>query len=412
MKSPQSKTPDERSGHSRRLRLAIVTRRFWPFSGSAEFAVGDLAAAIKRAGHEVDILTVRWEKNWPTKFRYLELPVHRINRPIGPWASFRYVRSLTRELTELEPDGIIIFGLGEEAWPTIKSFYGKIPIVVRVDNHLLGGKNGQPNLSSRQLLAINAATRVLVESRWSADRISSHPAVRTSSITVVPDGIQIDHQHQRTAAGDGSSRVAISDAHPILMIEPTQPLVICGSPMHGDEGLIDLVNAWPLVLNQFPKARLWVLGDGKSGRKIWERVLAKNIVNSVIMPGSFDDLRDIFQAADVYVHPLRSDETCSFLTRAMVAGCCPVVTATTATQPMIENDVNGLVVGIEDPEGLADAIILALGDNDLRTRLGPAALKSTASAYDIDNLVNHYLDPFLGSDVQVSESNTIETSKP
>ena len=160
------------------------------------------------------------------------------------------------------------------------------------------------------------------------DRITNHPSVKNTSIYVVPDGIQIDPGATRTPSDYGASRVAISDAHPVLMIGPTQPLVVCGAPLHGDEGLIDLIDAWPRVLERFPKSRLWIVGDGKKGRQVWEYIQEKHLVHSVIMPGSFDDLHDILQACDVYVHPLRSDESCGFLARALVGVVCCVVAST------------------------------------------------------------------------------------
>jgi glycosyltransferase involved in cell wall biosynthesis len=410
MKSPTKQPTNGSPPDASPFRLAIVTRRFWPFAGSTEFAVGDLASTLKGAGHDVHVFTVRWEKNWPSEFQYLELPVRRINRPAGPWGSFRYLRSLTRELTQLNPDGIIVFGLGDEAWTIARSFTDKIPFLIRIDNHLLADSGSQPNFTRRQISALNAASNVLVESDWTADRIHGHPAVKSLPLMVVPDGIIIDPDHQRTPAGGGSSRVAISDAHPILMIEPGQPLVVCGSPLGGDEGLIDLVNAWPRVIDRFPDARLWILGDGKKGHQIWGRVVDQNLVNSVIMPGGFDNLNDVFQAADVCVHPLRSDESCSFMNRALVSGVCVVATSTGATRSMVEPKINGLLVSPEDPRGLADAIILALGDDELRDRLGRAAVKSNASTYDIDNLVCHFLDPLRNSMNQEPASTTTETA--
>ena len=395
------------------IRLAIVTRRFWPYSGTTEMAIGDLATAINRAGHSVEILTVRWEKTWPTYFQFQELPVHRVNRPTsGPWGSFRYLRSLTRELDGLELDGIIVFGLGEEAWAISKTFAGKIPFIIRIDNQYLGSRKRQPNLNARLLSALNLASAILVESESTKDRIVNHPGFKNQSIHVVRDGIEINPDQARTPTNYGASRVAISDAHPVLMIGPTQPLVVCGAPLDGDEGWTDLIDAWPRVLERFPKSRLWIVGDGKKGRQVWDQMLDKDLVHSVIMPGSFDDLYDVLQATDVYVHPRRSDESCGFLARALVAGVCSVVTSTQSTRSIVENNVNGLVVGKKEPRALADAIILALSNNELRERLGRAALKSSVTAYDINHLVQYFLDPIIESAGQSKDQSATNSPSP
>ena len=390
--NPNTMLPGSDSVHP--LKLAIVTRRFWPYSGSTEMAVGDLASQLRELGHTVDILTVRWEKNWPTHFQFQEHSVHRISRPTtSPWSSFRYLRSMTRELDEIQPDGIIVFELGVEAWSICKSFGGRIPLVIRIDSQTLDAQQRQSEFTARQVMALNMATRVLVKSATTLDRIKRHPSVKNEEIVVVPEGILIDHKHVRTPALHGASRGAISDAHPVLMIGPTQPLVVCGAPLEGDEGWTDLIHAWTRVLKRHPKARLWIVGDGKKGRQVWDQILDLNLVQSVIMPGSFDDWFDVLQAADVYVHPMRNGESTGFLPRAMAAGVCCIVASTQSPPSIIEDNVNGLVADPQDPRGIAELIHSALSNKQLRERLGQAALRSSATAYDIKRLVHHYLDP-------------------
>ncbi|MFK7766228.1 MAG: glycosyltransferase family 4 protein [Mariniblastus sp.] len=401
-----SHTEHPKTLEAKGLNVAIVARRFWPLAGSTEFAVGDLADALNSKGHHVNILTIRWERNWPSDFHYRESPVRRINRPVsGPWGSYRYLRNLNQTLGEYPLDGIVVFGLDEEAWSIAKAYGGKIPFVIRIDNHLLGDKSGQPSLNSRQITSLAAADKILCESRWTAERLLNHPSVASTSIaskiSVCPDPIHISVNHQRSPARQGSARIAVSDAHPILMIEPTQPLVICGAPMNGDNGLNDLVNSWTRVLKRHPKARLWIIGEGKKSRKVWDRINDKHLVNSVIMPGSFDDLDDVFQAADLYVHPLRSDESCSILARAMTAGVCSIVTDTRATRDLIQpstdgNDfINGIVVKPGDNAALTEAMLLALGNKDMRDRLGRAAARSTANTYDASTVLHDFIDTFV-----------------
>ena len=385
---------------NRSLKIAIVSRRFWPFSGTTEFAVSDLALAIKKAGHEVEILTVRWEKSWPSYFDYQEIPIRRVSRSASaPWSSFRYLRNLQRQIHEVNPDGIIVFGIGEETWSISKSFGSRTPFVIRLDNHAFGVRPGRPNLSSRQIGSLKNAERIIAESDWTSERLKDHPGLEQAQVEVVPDPIALDCVDEnlsgKTPASKATARNSISDAHPVLMIEPTQPLVICGSPMNGDVGLIDLVNAWPRVLKQYPKARLWIVGEGVKSRMVWEKIVELNLVHTVIMPGSFDELEDVFHAADLYVHPLRSDQSCSFLTRAMCNGVCSVVTKTKATVSIVEGNTNGLVVLPESPQALAEAIIYGLGSVDLRDRLGRAALKSASKAYDASKHVGKFLAPLL-----------------
>lgn len=377
------------------LRIAIVSRRFWPCSGTTEFAVADLASQIKRLGHTVEILTVRWEKNWPLHFDYDEIPIRRINRSQShPWGSFRYLRSLTRELTQLNIDGIIVFGLDEEAWAISRAFSGKTPFVIRIDNHFRGTPKEGPKLTPRQLFAVNSAQSLLTDSLETQQKILEQTGVTSSQVKVTHEGILLDKIRKRQQSLQIDARVAISDAHPVLFIGSSQPLVLCGAPLEGDPGMLNLLDSWPKVIAQFPKAKLWILGDGSKSRDVWTKILEKHLVQSVIMPGSFDDTHEIFQAADLYVHPLKSNESCGFLARALAAGVGTVVTSTQFTQTVIENNVSGLVVHSDDPQALGDAIILALSNPDLRERLGEEGRLTAIKRFDIQNSTEDFLRPF------------------
>ena len=376
------------------LRLAVVTRRFWPYCGPAELAAGEVAAAIQKVGHHTEILTVRWEKGWPRKFDFREIGVTRLGRPVtGPWATFRFLRSLSRYAGEEKLDGIIVFGLQEESWAAIRNFAKQLPVIVRVDQLSITDE-ARNQFSSRQLAALNNVKQILVDSAWTATQLRERNSVPAELISVVPEAVEIDRSYQRSLSRQGTSRMALSDAHPILQIETTQPLVVCGAPLQGDQGLFDLVRAWPRVLDRFPQARLWILGDGVKGREVWDTIVELNLANSIIMPGYFDDLADIFQAADVYVHPLRSDAGCGCLVRALAAGICTVATSTQATEDMIKKNVHGLLTPVRSPNALAEAVSLALDSTDLRDRLGRAAKSNAQERYDISNLVSAYLNPF------------------
>lgn len=400
--------PDEQS--DLRVRIALVTRRFWPISGTTESAASEIAGEINRAGHDVDVFTIRWEKGWPLFFEYQGLPIHRIVRPLNsPWGGFRYLRSLTRELTELSPGGIIVFGLGDEAWAVTKAFGKKIPVVIRIDSHDFAFHTAPVPLSSRRLNAVNVAQQLIFDSQSTAERILElHPHLGEKTVIAADPVFPESLQYQPTITKN-TARVAISDAHPVLMIEPDQPLVVTGAAMNGDGGVLDLVTAWPRVLRRFPKARLWILGEGKKTRKVWDLILEKQMVHSVIMPGSFDELRDVFRAADVYIHPLRSNQSCSHLKLAMAMGTCCISTNTQTSSSLIESDVNGILVSPESSDALAEAMIHALSDENVRQRLGQEAAKAFSPEQDAKS-IHYFLDPFLKPPESAVGSRSQETT--
>ncbi len=387
------------------LRLAIMTRRFWPYCGPGEISVGEIACAVKRAGHHVEILTIAWDKNWPSTFSYREIDVTRLGQPVsGRWGAYRYLRNLSRHITDFQLDGIIVYGFQAESWAAIRGLSKQLPVVVRVDQLELNARSTTP-FTSRQLVALSKVKQILVDSQSSANRLLQYNEISSDLISVVPKGVELDPESERTLTKQNAARMSLSDAHPILSIDSAQPLVVCGSPIHGDEGICDLVDCWPRILDQFPTARLWILGDGPKGRDVWENIVDRGVADSVILPGYFDDLTDVFQAADVYVHPLREDSSCGCLTRALASGLCTIATQSPTTEDLIEKNLNGLLTPKCNPEALAEAISLALNKSELRERIGRAARRLASERFDISKLVQEYVAPFMastGCDVQTA----------
>ena len=313
------------------LRLVIVTRRFWPMSGSVELAVGDLASHLKNLGHDVQIVTARWGKNWPSYFLIREVPVFRVTKPTaGPWGSYRFQRAVHRFLDQLfendQPvDAVIVFGLGQETDTVLRNLSQNNPsatVLTRVDSKIDAYHRWSLNAIRRTLFGLDRVTGVIADSDLTRERLLRF-GVDEDIVRVIADGVSAVDTN-RSAAEQGRARQTLSDAHPILAIEPDQPLVVTAAAMDNDGGIMDLVAAWPTVLSTYPRAKLWLLGDGSHGPQIWNSITAKDLVHSIIMPGYFDDLEEVFKAADLYVHPSRTDAGCSGLTRAMASHLCPV----------------------------------------------------------------------------------------
>lgn len=350
------------------LKLAIINRRFWPVSNAAELEVANLCRALTAEQHQVDILTVRWQKHWPSEFRYHDCDVYRLTKlSSGPFGSFRFLKALASRLGQGDYDRVIVFGIGEEAWTTANTIGDSTALVLRVTQLHLTNLH---DFTARQSETLKSASSILVDTPATADFIRRHqPEVENRIRVVAPlpampeDSLEseLNAATRKTAA-----RVALSDAHPILQIDTDQPLVITCAPMENDLGVCDLVRAWKAVQRKHTKARLWVLGEGKLSGTVWDEILEHELVYTVIMPGFFDNLSLVLNAADLYVHPLRTESSCSVLETAKAMGICTVETASLeelksaakseSNRTFIENPDRGLMVPRETPTALSATI--------------------------------------------------------
>ncbi len=424
------------------LRLAILNRHFWPISNSAEMEVAWLQSTLVNSGHDVDVVTIRWQKFWPEQFVFRGSQVYRLSKPLsGPFGKYRFNKALTAHLVEKKYDAIITFGLGDATCTAALGFGESVSIVIRVTAAVIDGLN---SFGKREADALMAAARILVDSESTktailnrVPEVEGKVVVASSCIDLDPDMLADVAEGQsvepfRSLVRQSGARAALSDAHPILQIEPHQPLVVTCMAMENDRGVCDLVKAWKAIQRRHVTARLWIIGEGKESKKVWDEILEQDLVYTAIMPGFFDCLSEIFQAADVYVHPARTGLDCCVLESARAHGLCTVSTASrdwmiarrgertervddrsdaAANLPFVHSSKDGLLVPRHSPEILAASILYALGDGDFRFRVGNQSRKKFAERLSAGSLVDPYLEAAQSSHLfAAAEISKIEAS--
>ena len=371
-------------------RLAIVTSRFWPIFGMPQMVAADLAIGFRELGNEVEILTTRWEHRWSKSFSFRGVPVTRLpSASNGPWGNFRSHRALSKRLASGNFDGVLLFGL-EESLDAVVATLSKTntSIVLRLDDSVEHQSLWANNLTKKTLNALNMVDAIVCTSSVLRERLVA-VGVENDNLVVVPDGAKRVGEQQKTQNEQSLARMALCEAHPVFAIERDEPLVVTGTPLNGDAGIFDLVRAWKKVSAQMPKARLWIMGDGPQCKQLWSQITKENLVYSAILPGYIDCLDDLFDAADLYLHPSRGEIGQTFLTRAIASGLCPITT--NDLNGRIRDGISGKVIPKQEPEIMANTIIDLIQNAQLRNEFGYAAKMSLTNELAIESTIASYL---------------------
>jgi glycosyltransferase involved in cell wall biosynthesis len=369
------------------VKVGIITRRFWPYCGPLEMEAADVAQAIAQAGHQVEVLTIHWEKGWPSSFRFREIDVTRFSRRLGgPWGMFRYLRDLNAYVHEAQFDQLIIYGLADESWAVLRNFLYTIPLGLRLDRndwHIFASRR----FHFRQRRFLKQLARIWVDDAETS-RLLEQAQIPAEILEVVPPCIQIPADFERSSGHKTTLRTSLSDTHPILELEPHYPFVLCASTQ-GEAGIDTLLSAWKQVLGQHPRARLWILGEGPQQEATWQKVCELQISHSVAMPGQFDQIEELLVAADLYVHATVSDVPCHRLARAMACGACIVALESQFTRHWIEHGRSGILTP-NSPQSMADSIVTAINHADRRSSLGSAA-QLVGQQFFVDRWVDRFV---------------------
>jgi hypothetical protein len=123
----------------------------------------------------------------------------------------------------------------------------------------------------------------------------------------------------------------------------------------------------PLVLEKRSDARfVCSLMQGEPQVIQWIQELGIEHAVQLNPPLSHEQMGDVFRAAQVVVSPSIHDGTPNSLLEGMACGCFPVAGDLESIREWITHGQNGLLVDPNNPQSIADAILIALEREDLR----------------------------------------------
>jgi glycosyltransferase involved in cell wall biosynthesis len=215
-----------------------------------------------------------------------------------------------------------------------------------------------PNWTMRYLRRLVVSTSIM--------RNAAVPEVGHQRIAVVPYGVEV--AKLEADAERGAEERASWD-------------IPAGVPVVGLLGRVTDVKGHDILLHALAKmpaaTRPWAVFAGPEevqwGASLRELAKELGIADQVLFLGPRSNVGALMQACDVIAAPSRMEACPLVLLEAMILGR-PVVAATVGGIPdVVQHGVTGLLIPPEDPEALAAALQTALGDANLRSRLGHAA---------------------------------------
>jgi len=239
---------------------------------------------------------------------------------------------------------------------------------------------------------------------------ASFPAHLRQKITVLPEGLPMERYGSNPQARLPLGKRCFSAGDPLvtLVSRTLEPL----------RGLRQVLQAWPLVLEQRPDAQLLLVGNpDSSGYGIEEPQSATHIDdalemlplttdrNSIHLLGVLDhsSLLTLLQCSACHL-ALSYPYTLSWSNLEALACGAPVITNLGSALSYELHDGNqGLLCSFEDVRGLAELILELLNTPTLRHRLGTAGQSLMQQRFSQEACLKHF-DALLKRLTQVSKS--------
>ena len=177
-------------------------------------------------------------------------------------------------------------------------------------------------------------------------------------------------------------------------IPTTKKIILFVGRFVSYKGIKYLIEGFDIVNKTLNDTFLVLIGDGPEkqtiNQLINEKKLSENIlqINNVIN----SEMPQYYSEADIIVVPSIKPEPFGLVYIEGMASGKPIVTfdAGGGEKDLIINEKNGLLVKLEDVNGLASAMLKLLSDDELRKEMGLYARKFVEENYDFQILASHW----------------------
>jgi len=188
--------------------------------------------------------------------------------------------------------------------------------------------------------------------------------------------------------------LALAGVNSDMQVSVEAPVAVYVGRFGKHKGLMRLIKAWRTVVNRWPTARLWLIGDGPYRDKLWRQIVDRDLQHNVVMPGTFEDIDGVLEAANVFVHPATEPGIARALLEAIAAGL-PVVATETPDLCRHEGitDAPTEFASPGDAAALSDAVIRVLDQPPPKKTL-QAARSQILQQHSTNRMVNEHLQLF------------------
>ena len=166
------------------------------------------------------------------------------------------------------------------------------------------------------------------------------------------------------------------------------PLLLALARLHKKKGLDIALHA----LAKIPRAYLWIAGEGPLKEVLTRLAASLGLTDRVKFLGWRNDRGALLAAADICVFPSRYEPFGTVMVDAWAAQTPLVACAAAGPKAYVENEKNGLLVDIDDVEGLTRAITRLIHDEDLKARLIKGGQDFHHSRFTKRAFINESLD--------------------
>lgn len=376
------------------MKIALLSEKYTPDIGGLAISTGRMGHLLASAGHKVRVFAP--SSNLPaTKKQTLlhsgvsvtRFGVHkRVDDTLVDWFELIVDEHKREPFDLLHAYFLPMAGF-------VAAYAGKylnIPSVVSIRGNDIERAAFDPSKFSHVMYALQNASAVTTNASELAKKAK---AFVDRDIFLIPNGIDTEcfKPMERNLALaeslglEGGKRKEERSGE--WKVESGVPVVGFVGELREKKGLATLLSAYAQINKKQP-ASLLIVGEVREGedKKWFDEFLQSNPNLKIIVTGyiSHNDLPSYYSLMDVFVHPSLRDGMPNAVLEAMACGKTVIATPVGGVKDVIVDGVNGLLVNVNDAEGLAEKVAEALSQPEKRESVGRSAREAIVRQFTLE----------------------------
>ena len=330
--------------------------------GGQEIRVLTESQQLIKRGHEVviladqDSLIAKRALSYGVPVKFLRLKKKRLAE----------IRAMIQMLNKLQPN-VVSTHSSTDHWVVAiaRLFTRHKPVIVRTRHVSAPIRRG---VGTRWLYR-SGCEAIVTTGESIKTHLTHDDLVSEKKVFSIPTGInlQIFRAQGKASARD---RIRANTQIDLGALDPSALLFGNIATLRSWKGQHDLIEAFAKISRQLPKAQLLIVGDGPQAQSLRSLANRLDVANQVLFAGHQQDVRDYFDALDVFVFPSYANEGVpQAILQAMAYGL-PIITTRAGS---IEEAVSGYplvnIVEERDTAALSQSMLLAAQSGYARTNL-------------------------------------------
>ena len=359
------------------MRILYWTSAYWPFIGGMETHAAHLVRALHARGHDIIVVTSHGVLDLPDLDEHDGVAIHRFPfheaiEKRDPLLFLHTQKALTSLKQQFRPDVVhvnpsdaaVIFHVR-----TASAYPAKVCVSLHIPL--------QPeNCDAHSLVGtlLRSADSITTVSHYQRAKLQRYVPEVASITSVIENG------------------TAIPDCAPTALPVESPRLLCVGRLVRG-KGIDVAIEAFALVRNRWPAARLLIAGDGPERQMLESLAGSLGVDDGVEFLGWVrpDRVHHVINESSMVLVPSRWDESFPLVALEAAHMGRPVIASRAGGLPeIVVHGKTGILVEREQPVSLAHAIETLLGQPALAAQYGAAARERALSQFTVSRCVDDY----------------------